>query len=76
MGLSNLAFNQRPCGRHMGPQDSRKRDAPFRHITLLRSDSRSRGCRLDSGQRCILAVDFLGSYDVCQSIGLFLNSDS
>jgi hypothetical protein len=63
MALSNLAFNQRPCGRHMGPQDSRKRDAPFRHITLLRSGSRPRGCRLDSGQRCILAVDFLGSYD-------------
>jgi hypothetical protein len=52
----------------MGRQDARKSDATLCRITFCRSRSRSRCFRLDIGQRCILEMDFLGSYDVCQSI--------
>lgn len=52
----------------MGRQDARKRDATLCRITFRRSGSRSRCFRLDVGQRCILEMAFLGSYDVCQSI--------
>lgn len=51
----------------MGRQDARKSDAALCRITFRRSRCRSRGFRLDIGQRCILEMDFLGSYDVCQS---------
>jgi len=53
----------------MGRQDPWESDATFRRITLRRSGSWSPGFWLDSGWRCILEVDFLGAYDVCQSIG-------
>ena len=50
----------------MGRQDARKSYATFCRITFRRSRSRSRRFRLDIGQRCILEMDLLGSYDLCQ----------
>jgi hypothetical protein len=54
----------------MGRQDARKGDATLCRITFCRSCSRSRRFRMDIGQRCILEMDFLGSYHVCQSINI------
>jgi hypothetical protein len=52
----------------MGRQDAWKSDATLCRITFRWSRSRSRCFRLDVGQRCILEMDFLGSYNVCQSV--------
>jgi hypothetical protein len=55
----------------MGRQDARKSDATLCRITFRRSRSGSCCFRLDIGRRCILEMDFLGSYDICESIDFF-----